>query len=259
MNPSKLDIQELVIGYKKNNQTFFSTCLPNLTFETSQLIAVIGANGCGKSTFLKTILNLIKPISGNISINNVKIKNLSVKELAQWQSVVLTEKLPPSNLTTKDIISLGRSPYTPWHGYLNAFDEEKIEQVITDLDLKSLAAKNHDELSDGQLQRTLIARALVQDTPFIFLDEPTTFLDLSHQFQLFDLLKNMVHKNEKCVVFSTHAIDLAITHCDYILAFTPEGNFYGKPHELIAQNVFDKLFASMKIKYNASINKFIQV
>ena len=94
MNPSKLDIQELVIGYKKNNQTFFSTCLPNLTFETSQLIAVIGANGCGKSTFLKTILNLIKPISGNISINNIKIKNLSVKELAQWQSVVLTEKLP---------------------------------------------------------------------------------------------------------------------------------------------------------------------
>lgn len=256
MRKFELHTNELVIGYEKNNQTVFSTCLPELSFKSGELIAIVGENGCGKSTFLKTLLNIVHPISGQIFIDEFNLNTLDSKEIAKQISVVLTEKLPPSNLTAKEIISLGRLPHTAWHGYFDEIDEEKVNEVIANLDLKSLINKNHDELSDGQLQRVLIARALTQDTPFIFLDEPTTYLDLAHQFQLMNLLKKLAHQTNKCIVFSTHAIELAIDYCDYMLTFTSEGNFYNTPKELIKDNVFDMIFNNMSLKYDKVKNKF---
>lgn len=252
-----LSINQLIVGHQSKGKIAFSTHLPEMTFQEGQLIAVVGANGCGKSTFLKTLLNILQPIAGEIILNQKQLKSYSSTELAQMQSVVLTEKLPPSNLTCKELITLGRTPYTNWHGYINENDEKIINEVIDDLDLSNLLNKNHDELSDGQLQRTLIARALVQDTPFIILDEPTTYLDLAHQFQLMKLLKNLVREKNKCVIFSTHAIELAIEHCDCVLCFTTEGNFFGSPKNLVENETINKLFEKDGIVYNQLLKKFV--
>lgn len=256
MEKPNIKIENLVVGYGQKHKPTFATKMPQIQFKTGQLIAIIGANGCGKSTFLRTLLNMHSPISGNILLNEKSIFNLDYIELAKWQSVVLTEKLPPSNLTCEEIVAMGRMPYTPWHGYLNEIDRQLVNQMILDLDLENLRYKTHDELSDGQLQRTLIARALAQDTPFIILDEPTTHLDLSHQFKLFDILKNLAHKQNKCVIFSTHAIELAVDHCDFILAFTPENNYYNTPKNLITSKVFDELFEDKNMRYDVVKNKF---
>jgi iron complex transport system ATP-binding protein len=251
-----LTIKQLTIGYQAKQQLLFATDLPDLSFAEGQLIAVVGANGCGKSTFLKTLLNLIQPLKGQISWQEKLIQDYSFNDWAKIQSVVLTEALPPSNFSCSEIVALGRLPYTAWHGLIDSADYDIINEVLVEMDLLHLKDKLHHELSDGQLQRTMIGRALVQNTPLMIFDEPTTYLDLAHQFKLIRLLKDLTHQKNKCIIFSTHAIELAIEHADYILAFTSGGNFYGSPKELIENKTINKLFENDGLLYDETLNKF---
>jgi len=252
-----LKISQLTVGYQDRRRILFESNLPNLSFYEGQLIAVVGSNGCGKSTFLKTLLNLIPAIHGQISWQDKLIDDFSFNEWAKIQSVVLTDTLPPSNFSCSEIVALGRLPYTAWHG-LNALEDLKIvDEVLKEMNLWEIKNKLHHELSDGQLQRTMIARALVQNTPLMIFDEPTTYLDLAHQHKLIRLLKDLTHQRNKCVIFSTHAIELAIEHADYILAFTPQGNFYGQPLELVNNKTINKLFENDGLQYNEALKKFV--
>ncbi len=252
-----LSISESVIGYtsKKEIKTIASNV--NLSFESGKLIALIGENGIGKSTLLKTLTGIIKPISGEVFLNSKNIQEYTNLELAQNLSLVLTEKLPPSNLTVFELVALGRQPYTNWIGKLSNDDLHQINKAIEITNIEHLRDKKHFEISDGQLQIALIARALAQDTPLIILDEPTTHLDLLHKVSLLKLLKKLTKETNKCILFSTHEIDLAIQLADEMIVMLPEKIVQNNPCKLIETGVFNDLFNDSSIVFDGQNGKFL--
>jgi len=256
MNPI-LKISNLKIGYKTSKTENIVAENISFSLEKGKLVALVGANGIGKSTLLKTILGFEKPFVGSILLNNKNTSEIPQKELAQYVSVVLTEKLPPSNLSVYELIALGRQPYTNWMGELSDFDKEKVEQAITLTQLQKLVSKKHFELSDGQLQKVMIARALAQDTEIMILDEPTTHLDLLHKVSVFKLLKILSEKTQKSVLFSTHDIDMAIEFCDEIIVMTSQSTQKDTPQNLIENGIFDELFSGESVKFDNKTKRFL--
>jgi iron complex transport system ATP-binding protein len=177
--------------------------------------------------------------------------------LAQNLSLVLTEKLPPSNLTVYELVALGRQPYTNWIGKLSTTDIQKINEAIQLTNIAHLSDKKHFEISDGQLQKVLVARALAQDTPLIILDEPTTHLDLLHKVSLFKLLKKLTKETGKCILFSTHDIDLAIQLSDEMVVMTSGKIFQNQPCNLISNGTFNTLFKDENIIFDNQKGKFV--
>src|SRR6218665_536851 len=254
---SILNTSNLNIGYKsKKGVTTIAKDL-NLNLDSGKLITLIGANGIGKSTLLRTITGIQKPLSGNVYLNEKNILDYKPLELAQNLSLVLTEKLPSSNLSVFELVALGRQPYTNWVDSLSKEDIEKVQEALRLTQIEHLASKKHFEISDGQLQKVLIARALAQDTPLIILDEPTTHLDLLHKVSLFKLLKHLTHETQKCILFSTHDIDLAIQLSDEMIIMPPEKTVQDQPCNLISNGSFNNLFKDEHIIFDAEKGKFI--
>ena len=251
-----LHASKISIGYTSKKAKNVIASKIDLSLEKGKLIALIGANGIGKSTLLRTITGIQKPISGTVSLNEKNIHELDSLTLAQNLSVVLTEKLPPSNLTVWELIALGRQPYTNWIGTLTDIDIAKIDEAIELTQIGHLTQKRHYEISDGQLQIVLIARALAQDTPLIILDEPTTHLDLLHKAALFKLLKKLTQDTQKCILFSTHDIDMAIQLSDEMIIMTPENTVQDQPCNLILKGSFNTLFKDEHIVFDAEKGRF---
>ncbi|MEO0047001.1 MAG: Fe(3+) dicitrate transport ATP-binding protein FecE [Bacteroidota bacterium] len=247
----------LSIGYHSKKEHHVIAENLNLNLYAGQLISLVGANGIGKSTLIRTLTGIQKPLKGAVLLNEKNILDYQALELAQNLSLVLTEKLPPSNLTVFELIALGRQPYTNWLGNLSGEDYEKINQAIALTHIEHLATKKHHEISDGQLQIVLIARALAQDTPLIILDEPTTHLDLLHKVSVFKLLKKLTQETDKCIVFSTHDIDLAIQMSDEMIVITEENVTQDQPCNLITKGVFNTLFKDDSITFDGEKGKFI--
>jgi len=239
---SILKTSNLNIGYKTKKATVTIAEDLNLNLASGKLISLIGANGIGKSTLLRTITGIQQPLSGDVFLNDNNINTYKSLDLAQNLSLVLTEKLPPSNLTVFELVALGRQPYTNWIGTLTPTDIEKVQEAMQLTQIEYLATKKHYEISDGQLQKVLIARALAQDTPLIILDEPTTHLDLLHKVSLFKLLKKLTQETQKCILFSTHDIDLAIQLSDEMIIMTAEMVVQDEPCNLISNGSFETLF-----------------
>jgi iron complex transport system ATP-binding protein len=256
-NKNILSTSNLSIGYKTKNLVTTIAEKLNLNLQEGKLIALIGANGIGKSTLLRTLTGIQKPISGIVSLNEKNIHEMDFLSLAQNLSVVLTEKLPPSNLTVWELIALGRQPYTNWIGTLTDNDIAKINEAIELTQIGHLTQKRHYEISDGQLQIVLIARALAQDTPLIILDEPTTHLDLLHKVVLFKLLKKLTKETGKCILFSTHDIDMAIQLSDEMIIMTPENTVQDQPCNLILKGSFNTLFKDEHIVFDSEKGKFV--
>ncbi|MDW8849036.1 ABC transporter ATP-binding protein [Flavobacterium sp. MMLR14_040] len=252
-----LSTSNLNIGYKTKKATIVIAENLNLNLTSGKLISLIGANGIGKSTLLRTITGIQQPLSGNVFLKEKNINTYNPLELAQNLSVVLTEKLPPSNLSVFELVALGRQPYTNWIGTLTETDIEKVQQAMQLTQIEHLSAKKHYEISDGQLQKVLIARALAQDTPLIILDEPTTHLDLLHKVSLFKLLKKLTQETQKCILFSTHDIDLAIQLSDEMIIMTPETVVQDQPCNLISNGSFATLFKDEHIVFDAEKGKFV--
>lgn len=257
MSNNILSASNLSIGYTtKKEKTIIASHL-NLNLQTGKLISLVGANGIGKSTLLRTLTGIQKPISGIVYLNEKDIQSFEPLVLAQNLSLVLTEKLPPSNLTVFELIALGRQPYTNWLGKLSDEDLEKVNQAMQLTQIEALADKKHFEISDGQLQKVLIARALAQDTPLIILDEPTTHLDLLHKVSVFKLLKKLSQETNKCILFSTHDIDLAIQLSDEMIVMTADNVIQDQPCNLISKGIFNSLFKDQNIIFDSEKGKFI--
>jgi iron complex transport system ATP-binding protein len=252
-----LQASKISIGYtsKKEKNSIASNI--DLSLKKEKLIALIGANGIGKSTLLRTLTGIQKPLSGTVLLNEKNVHELDSLTLAQNLSIVLTEKLPPSNLTVWELIALGRQPYTNWIGTLTDNDIAKINEAIALTQIEHLISKRHYEISDGQLQIVLIARALAQDTPLIILDEPTTHLDLLHKVVLFKLLKKLTQETGKCILFSTHDIDMAIQLSDEMIIMTPETTIQDQPCNLILKGSFNTLFKDEHIVFDSEKGKFL--
>lgn len=252
-----LKTSKLSIGYTSKKATVVIAEQLNLNLVAGKLIALIGANGIGKSTLLRTITGIQHPLEGTVLLNDKNIATYKPLDLAQHLSLVLTEKLPPSNLSVFELVALGRQPYTNWIGTLTQTDIDKVQQALELTQIEHLAQKKHYEISDGQLQKVLIARALAQDTPLIILDEPTTHLDLLHKVSLFKLLKKLTQETNKCILFSTHDIDLAIQLSDEMIIMTPEMVVQDEPQHLISKGSFNTLFKDENITFDTEKGKFI--
>jgi len=257
MSNSILSTSNLSIGYETKKEKIVIATNLNLNLQAGKLISLIGANGIGKSTLLRTLCGIQKPLSGIVFLNQNNIQDYEPLALAENLSLVLTEKLPPSNLTVFELIALGRQPYTDWLGKLSNDDVSKVNEAMQVNQIEHLATKKHFEISDGQLQKVLIARALAQDTPLIILDEPTTHLDLLHKVSVFKLLKKLSQEINKCILFSTHDIDLAIQLSDEIILMTENEVIQDEPCNLISKGVFDTLFKDENIKFDSEKGRFI--
>lgn len=257
MSTILLQTENLTTGYvSKNTQVIVSSNV-SIQLKKSKLIALIGANGIGKSTLLRTLTGIQKPLLGTVILNDTIIEKYSTLALAQNISVVLTEKLPPSNLTVFELVALGRQPHTNWLGALAAADLEKIENAISLTQIKSIAHKKHFEISDGQLQKALIARALAQDAPLIILDEPTTHLDLVNKVSLLKLLKQLTQQTDKCILFSSHDIDMALQIADELIVITPTKVHQDTPSNLIHSGILNQLFNDAAVTFDKTKGKFI--
>ncbi|MEM7380000.1 MAG: ABC transporter ATP-binding protein [Bacteroidota bacterium] len=237
-----LEVEQLCIGYGRGAKEI--RVAEGLTFslQSSELVGIVGVNGIGKSTLLRTLAAVQPELSGSLSINGEALKEISQRNLAELLSVVLTEPTASGNLTALELVSLGRHPHTNWIGSLTEQDKKIVLEAVEWMQIEKLAQKKCFELSDGQLQRVFIARALAQDTRIILLDEPTTHLDLYHKVQILKLLQRIAHEYGKTILFTTHEIELAIQLCDKLLVLDNEQNAFGTPKALIEQHSFEKLF-----------------
>lgn len=245
-----LSAQNLSIGYKAKKETIIIAEGIDLQLKTGTLTALIGANGIGKSTLLRTLTGIQQPLYGNVFLNDKDILSYTHLKLAQNLALVLTEVLPPGNLSVYDLVALGRQPYTNWLGSLSAEDKNIIDNAINATGIQEFVHKKHYELSDGQLQKALIARALAQDTPLIVLDEPTTHLDLPNKAALLILLQKLAHDQGKCILYSTHDLDLALQLSDEIILMKKGTVLQDTPHNLINSKAFDNLFDGSPVVFD---------
>ncbi|WP_419211824.1 ABC transporter ATP-binding protein [Maribacter sp. X9] len=249
---SSLIIKELAIGY----DTKIIAKAISFDLAEGELAAIVGVNGIGKSTLLRTIGGFQKKLSGFIRLDGKELSTIEALDLATKISVVLTEPITSKNMSVKELLALGRQPYTNWLGILSQKDKSIIHESSSLLKLDAFLDKKCYELSDGQLQRVMIARALVQDTPIILLDEPTTHLDLYHKVQILKLLKQIAHQTKKIILFTSHEIELAIQLCDKMLVLDGRTNAFDEPCKLIENNSFDTLFPTDLISFDANTGSF---
>ena len=228
----------------------------NLKLYEGELIGLVGANGIGKSTLLRTLSKVQSPLHGTIEISDKPLTSYKRVELASQLSVVLTEQIASKNLTVHELVALGRLPYTNWVGKMAPDDTEKVNRALEVTHVSELKDKRCFELSDGQLQKVLIARAIAQDTPLIILDEPTTHLDVYHRAYILKLLKRLAFETKKTILFSTHEIDFAIQLCDKMIVMNHNGFEFGRPKELIQCRAFGSLFPEDLILFDEKTGRY---
>jgi iron complex transport system ATP-binding protein len=203
---SKIVLSNVSLGYKKNGVDVSVLKELNLSFYAGDFVGIVGLNGVGKSTLLKSICGLLPLLKGEISIDGKKIEDVSIHELAKKIAIVLTEKIGGFNLKAYDVVSAGQMPYT------DSFNRLKSENIkIIDAAIETC----------GLFQKTMIAKALVQQTPIMLLDEPSAFLDYASKHDLFILLKRLSEQENKCVLVSSHDLDLIIKYCSKLLVVSP--------------------------------------
>lgn len=221
-------------------------------FECGRMTALLGRNGTGKSTLLRAIASLGEVQGGAIEIGGRELSELSNADLARMVAFVNTERVSVEAMTAYDLVAVGRSPYTDWSGRLRSSDHEAIERSIRIAGVEHLADRYVDTLSDGECQRVMIAKALAQDTPAILLDEPTSYLDMPNRYELCTLLGRLAHDEGKCVLFSTHELDIALTLSDNIALVDTPQLLYMPTREMIASGSIERLFDSPYIRFDAS-------
>lgn len=221
-------------------------------FECGRMTALLGRNGTGKSTLLRAIASLGEVQGGAIEIGGRELSELSNADLARMVAFVNTERVSVEAMTAYDLVAVGRSPYTDWSGRLRSSDHEVIERSIRIAGVEHLADRYVDTLSDGECQRVMIAKALAQDTPAILLDEPTSYLDMPNRYELCTLLGRLAHDEGKCVLFSTHELDIALTLSDNIALVDTPQLLYMPTGEMIASGSIERLFDSPYIRFDAS-------
>ncbi|WP_299116338.1 ABC transporter ATP-binding protein [uncultured Winogradskyella sp.] len=251
-----LKAENLSIGYKTKKAKFIVASNINFELQQGQLIGLVGANGIGKSTLLRTLIKVQPTLSGSILLNGNVLESINTLDLAKQLSIVLTEPLSSKNLTVYELVALGRHPYTNWIGNLTKNDADVINNALDLVNISGLKDKRCYELSDGQLQKVMLARALAQDTDIIVLDEPTTHLDMYHKAYILKLLQKLTKETGKTILFSSHEIDLAIQLCDSMIVMKADKVIYNAPCNLISSGVFESLFPKDLIAFDSKTGSF---
>lgn len=238
-----LTTSDLSIGYKNGKSENILMEGLNLEIPHGKFIALLGANGVGKSTLIRTLANLQKALHGKVFLKEKEIKEYGSKEFARQVSLVLTDPVQSGNLNVMELVEMGRYPFTNWTGKLMTSDHEKVENAIHLCAISYLKEANLAEISDGQLQKAMIARALAQDGDLMLLDEPTVHLDANNRYTILELLRNLVTETQKSILISTHQVEIALKMADEIwLANCGENIKCGTPKELIENGDIERSF-----------------
>ncbi len=253
-----IETYNLAIGYKSKKKVLQTGPIINFNASIGEFIAVIGPNGIGKSTLLRTLARIQTPLSGRLTISNNEQENIKRNEYARLISFVSTEFLKISNLSVYQLVALGRFPYTNWLGTLTGNDKSIIDEALQLTGICTLASKPVNELSDGERQRAIIARALAQDTPIILLDEPTAYLDLINKHDIIHLLSDFAHSKNKIIIFSTHDLNIAISESDKIWLLNRDEAKQGAPEDLIFNNSFSEMIGN-KLEFDWRSGAFKQI
>ncbi len=249
MKDIKLKASALAIGYS-HPRSILSQGL-NLDLFGGELVCLLGSNGVGKSTLMRTLCGLQPALEGTIEIMGSRLSDLSPQEQAKHVAIVLTERPQLGPFQAWDLVSLGRYPYTSGFGKLTTRDREVIEWAIQVTDIASFQEKNVNELSDGQRQRVMIARALAQEPQLLFLDEPTAFLDLPSRVEVMRLLRSLARSTQKAILMSTHDLDLALNVSDRIWILGTDHSFHmGSPEDLALNGVIEEAFCKKGLVFD---------
>jgi iron complex transport system ATP-binding protein len=251
-----LSLDSLKIGYASGRHE--NVLLPplNACANKGELISVIGRNGIGKSTLLRTLTGLQPSLGGEIFYNCKNIRDYSRMDLAQKVGYISTEIVKVSNMSVYDLVALGRFPHTDWMGKIDAKNHEVIMDAIEKTGMLALTKRFVSELSDGERQRAMIARILAQDTGIMIMDEPTAFLDIGSKYEILHLMHVLSQKSEKTIIFSTHDLHMAISQSDKIWLILDNKLIEGAPEDLIIEGAFDHLFDSSPVQFNSEHGTF---
>ena len=254
---SILTTQHLSIGYSKKGKTDIIQSGLDLELRAGELVCLIGPNGSGKTTLLRTLTGLQKSLEGKTLIDGKNITLIKQHEKALMLALVLTERVDIENTTVYNLVSLGRHPHSDWWGNVTDEEDTIIRDAIGMVHMDHKMHQNINELSDGERQRAMIAKALAQDTPIIMLDEPTAHLDLPNRVEIMLLLHRLAHKTQKAILLSTHELDLALQAADRIwLISTDHGVECGVPEDLVFNGSFNRAFQSNSYFFNAANGNF---
>lgn len=251
-----LEGKNLHLGYRKGKEIFEVTSDISFSLRKGELTCLLGPNGVGKSTLLKAILGQNPPLEGELRFQDKPITEFDRQALSKKISVVLTDKITSGNLTVGQLVALGRIPHTGWLGKLQYKDRAKVEQAIQATKIGYLHDRRMSELSDGQLQKVMIARALAQDGDLLILDEPTAHLDLINRFEIMHLLKDIAHRQGKSVLVVTHDLEIAIETADqFWLMQCGYPLTAGMPEDLILSGKINMLLPDDQLSFDVKTGK----
>ena len=261
MSKVVLSATNLTIGYPRpRHPTRIVAENINLELRAGELVCLLGPNGAGKSTLLRTLSGIATPIAGEVLLGGKDITKLKPTELAKRLGVVLTDRVEAGMLTGYALVALGRHPYTNWSGRLSRQDEQVVRHSIEAVGAVHLAARPITELSDGERQKLMIARALAQEPELLILDEPTAFLDLPRRVDILRTLRKLAYDAERAILVSTHDLDLALRSADRIWLLPPGGPLTsGAPEDLVLNGSFQQTFYSEGVTFNSESGSFQMV
>lgn len=242
-----ISLENLTIGFSEHLPLVKNL---NISIDKPELIALLGINGIGKSSFLKTIAGLQNKLSGKILLLDKNSESIKTNEIAKNLIYVPTGINVLFNLNVFDYVALGRIPFLKWNAKLEMHDKEIIYQSLKLVKAEHLVNRNVLNLSDGEKQKILLAKALAQQTKLILLDEPTAFLDIENKIEIIYLLRQLVNKEQRFIIFSTHDWDLAMQFADKLLIFNNQQYEFGTPEDLISQHKFDNIFPKEYVHFD---------
>lgn len=245
-----LELRNLYIGYADDTKRSIVAETLNASLPRGVLACLIGANGVGKSTLMRTMAAFQPPLRGEVCIDGKLVADYSAKELSEKIGVVLTERNMSADLTVEEVVGLGRIPYTTFWGTLTQADRRIVDEALAWVAIEELRYRKLHQLSDGERQKVMIAKALAQQTPVIFLDEPTAFLDYPSKIAMMQLLRRLAHEQHKLILLSTHDLEIAFQTADYIWLLQQDGLQTGTLDELSQRGAISAFLDSKDLYYD---------
>ncbi len=250
-----LELKDLAVGYVSSKEALHKNI--SLQVMPGEFVCLLGPNGAGKSTLIKTLSGFLNPLEGEVFYDSHSIKTIPESQRARLVSVVLTERIAVHNLTVFELVSLGRTPFTGFFGRLTEEDISKVHHAIQVVGLEEYTYKYIDKMSDGERQKAMIAKALVQETPFIVLDEPTAFLDLPAKLEIMQLLRSLAKDRNRGILMSTHDLEMALQIADKICLLAKGKEMkMGIPEDLVLSNDFKRFFEREGVVFDNDTGTF---
>ena len=257
MEGAVLELRDLYIGYSDDKNRRIVAHTLNAELPSGVLTCLIGANGVGKSTLMRTMAAFQPPLRGEVYVEGKSIAEYVPRELSERIGVVLTEKNMPADLTLEEVVGLGRVPYTNFWGSLTKHDQNVVDEAISQVGLDALRHRKIHQVSDGERQKAMIAKALAQQTPLIFLDEPTAFLDYPSKIAMMQLLRRLAHEQGKLIVLSTHDLEIAFQTADRLWLLQKSGLQTGTLDELSESGAISAFLDSDELYYDVEARRMV--